>query len=134
MVSSAQRLTGWGINIVEFNQSAGNLTEASNNLYELIKGHNLRVYPDDDMRLAVLRAVATETPRGWKISKAVQSHKIDVVVALGMAALGAVGAASRRAPMRVDQGFIEATARMRSRPHYADINAFSRDWRGRSGW
>jgi hypothetical protein len=27
-------------------------------------------------------AVAVETPRGWKISKEKQSHKIDVVVAL----------------------------------------------------
>jgi hypothetical protein len=34
------------------------LTEASNNLYELIKGRNLTVYPDDDMRLAISRAVA----------------------------------------------------------------------------
>ena len=38
------------------------------------------------MRLAVSRAVAVETSRGWRIAKEKQSHKIDVIVALGMAA------------------------------------------------
>ena len=42
------------------------------------------------MRLAVSRAVAIETSRGWRIAKEKQSHKIDVVVALAMAALAAV--------------------------------------------
>ena len=46
------------------------------------------------MRLAVWRAVAVETARGWRIAKDKQSHKIDVVVALGMAALAAVRAQS----------------------------------------
>jgi len=134
MVASAQRLTARGVNIVEFNQSAGNLTEASNNLYELIKGHNLRVYPDDDMRLAVSRVVAVETPRGWKISKNVQSHKIDVVVALGMAALGAVGAASKKQMFPIHPSVLERVANMRMRPHFSDINAFSREWQPRSRW
>ena len=44
------------------------------------------LYPDAAMRLAVSRAVAIETSRGWRIAKEKQSHKIDVVVALGMAA------------------------------------------------
>jgi phage terminase large subunit-like protein len=41
------------------------------------------------MRLSIQRAVAVETARGWRIAKEKASHKIDVVVALGMAALGA---------------------------------------------
>jgi hypothetical protein len=36
------------------------------------------------------RAVALETTRGWRIAKEKASHKIDVVVAFAMAALGAV--------------------------------------------
>jgi phage terminase large subunit-like protein len=56
----------------------------------LIQGRNLVVYPDTNMRLAVSRAVAIETPRGWRIGKDKQSHKIDVVVALAMAAHSAV--------------------------------------------
>jgi hypothetical protein len=90
MQSTAQRLIGKGIPMVEFPQSVPNLTEASQNLYELIKGRNLSVYPDEAMRLAVSRAVAVETSRGWRIAKEKASHKIDVIVALAMAALAAV--------------------------------------------
>jgi hypothetical protein len=46
--------------------------------------------PDAAMRLAISRAVAVETSRGWRIAKEKQSHKIDVVVALAMSALAAV--------------------------------------------
>jgi hypothetical protein len=42
------------------------------------------------LNLAINRTVAVETPRGWKISKATQSHKVDIVVALGMAALAKI--------------------------------------------
>ncbi|MBF6570424.1 MAG: hypothetical protein IVW54_16280 [Candidatus Binataceae bacterium] len=90
LVSVAQRLTGVGLPMVEFPQTVGNLTEASTNLYEVIKGRNLSIYPDADLRLAISRAVALETTRGWRIAKEKQSHKIDVVVALAQAALGAV--------------------------------------------
>jgi phage terminase large subunit-like protein len=90
MQASAQRLRREGVLIEAFPQSAPNLTEASQNLYELIKGRNLVAYPDAAVRLAVSRAVAVETARGWRIAKDKQSHKIDVVVALGMAALAAV--------------------------------------------
>src|SRR5262249_7449018 len=89
MQASAQRLRGRGVPMREFPQSIPNLTEASQNLYELIRSRNLIVYPDADLRLAVSRAVAIEGSRGWKIAKEKASHKIDVVVALGMAALAA---------------------------------------------
>ena len=90
MHASAQRLAKAGLKMEEFPQSVPNLTEASTHLYELIKGCSLVVYPDAVLRLAVSRAVAVEGSRGWKISKDKQAHKIDVVIALGMAALAAV--------------------------------------------
>jgi phage terminase large subunit-like protein len=90
MVSTSQRLAKHGIAIEEYPQSQGNMTLASQTLYELIKGRNLTAYPDDAIRLAVSRAVAVETPRGWRISKERQSHKIDAVVALAMACHGAM--------------------------------------------
>ena len=90
LVAVAQRLTTAGLPMVEFPQSVPNLTESSTNLYECIKARSLVAYPDDEIRLAVSRAVALETSRGWRIAKEKQSHKIDVVVALAMAALGAV--------------------------------------------
>ncbi len=90
MIAVAQRLTKRGLPMVEFPQTVPNLTEASSNLYELIKGSNLEAYEDAEIRLAVSRAVAVETTRGWRIAKEKTSHKIDVVVALAQAALGAV--------------------------------------------
>jgi hypothetical protein len=90
LVSTSQRVVQQGLPMVEFPQTTANLTEASSNLYELVKGRNLLVYEDAEMRLAVGRAVAVESSRGWRISKEKASHKIDVVVALAQAALGAV--------------------------------------------
>lgn len=91
MQATAQRLRNHGLPIEEFPQSPANLTAASQNLFELIQSQNLVVYPDDNMRLAVSRAVAKETSRGWRISNETQSHKVDVVVALAMACHAAVG-------------------------------------------
>jgi hypothetical protein len=89
LVSVAQRLTKARVPMVEYAQSVAHITESSNNLYDLIQSRNLSVYPDAAMRLAVSRAVAVESGRGWKITKEKSAHKVDVVVALGMAALGA---------------------------------------------
>jgi terminase large subunit-like protein len=90
MQASAQRLRHLNVNMSEFPQSVPNLTRASQNLFELIKSNNIIVYPDDDIRLAIHRCVAVESTRGWRIAKDKTSHKIDVVVALGMAAYAAV--------------------------------------------
>ncbi|TMA44662.1 MAG: hypothetical protein E6J81_14065 [Deltaproteobacteria bacterium] len=90
LIAVAQRLQRAGVPMVEFPQSVPNLTEASTNLYDLIKGRNLVVYPDEGLRRAIHQAVALETSRGWRIAKEKQAHKIDVVVALAQAALGAV--------------------------------------------
>jgi phage terminase large subunit-like protein len=90
MQATAQRLTRAGLRIEEFPQSPANLTTASQNLFELIQGQNLLAYPDAGIRLAISRAVAIETPRGWRITKDKQFHKIDVVTALAMAAYATV--------------------------------------------
>ena len=90
MAAVAQRLRSANIPMREFPQSVPNLTSMGSNLYELIKGARIAVYKDDALRLAVSRTVAKETPRGLQLTKEKQSHKIDVVVALAMAALHAV--------------------------------------------
>jgi hypothetical protein len=56
----------------------------------LAAGTNLVAYPNATIRLAVSRAIAAETARGWRIAKDKQAHKIDVVIALAMAALAAI--------------------------------------------
>jgi hypothetical protein len=105
LVAVAQRLTQQGLPMLEFPQSVPNLTEASTNLYEIIKGRNLRLYEDDEIRLAISRAVAIETSRGWKISKEKMSHRIDVVIALAQAALGAV----EQGQVRAEYAYIPVT-------------------------
>jgi hypothetical protein len=90
MQSTAQRLTKRGLPIQEFPQSPANLTAASQNLFDLVQGRNLIMYPFEDLRLAVSRAVAVETARGWRIAKEKASHKIDAVVALAIACHAAV--------------------------------------------
>jgi terminase large subunit-like protein len=89
MISSAQRLTKARLPMREWPQSVANITEASSCLYDLIQGRNLSVYPDPTLRLAISRSVAIEAGRGWKISKDKANHKVDAVVALAMACLGA---------------------------------------------
>jgi phage terminase large subunit-like protein len=64
MQATAQRLVRQGVPIEELPQSNPNVTAASQNLYDLIRGGGLTVYPDAAMRLAVNRAVAIETPPG----------------------------------------------------------------------
>src|SRR5262249_16912938 len=90
MASTAQRLQAAGVPMRAVPQTTGHLTEIGSNLYDLIKGRGLAVYRNAAMRLAVSRAIAIETPRGWRIAKEKAAHKIDVVVALAMAAHAAV--------------------------------------------
>lgn len=99
MQASAQRLRRAGVPMVEFAQSVPNLTAASQNLYELIQARGIELYPDADIRLAVQRSIAVETTRGWRIAKEKQSHKIDIVVALGMAAHACVRQSQMRTPL-----------------------------------
>ena len=121
MQASAQRLLAWGIPMVEFAQTTGNLTEASSNLYELVKFGNLVLYPDAAMRLAVQRSVAIESPRGWRIAKEKASHKIDVIVALAQAALGAVSEAGEPAPLHITDELLRRMANFRTRPCFDEM-------------
>jgi terminase large subunit-like protein len=95
MQATAQRLRKAGLPLQEFPQSSPNLTAASQCLFDLIESQSIVLYPDAEMRLAVSRCVAIETPRGWRIGKDKSSFKIDVVVALAMACHAAVQGAGQ---------------------------------------
>jgi phage terminase large subunit-like protein len=99
MAATSQRLQKRGLPVREFAQTVPNLTIASQGLWELIESRGLILYPDAAMRLAASRAIAVETSRGWRIAKEKQSHRIDVVVALGMAAHAAVVVSEAPVPM-----------------------------------
>ena len=114
MAAVAQRLAGEGIPIEEYPQTVPNLTAATRNLFDLITARQLVLYPDAAMRLAISRAIIVESARGWRLDKLKQQHKIDVVVALSMAALAAVRDwrhAGLRSRHRLD---LRPTTRMRA--------------------
>jgi phage terminase large subunit-like protein len=90
MQASAQRLAKQGVPVEEYPQTSGNLAATTMNLLDLIQAERLLAYPDQNIRTAMAQAIAVETPRGLRISKDKQSHKIDVIVALSMACLAAV--------------------------------------------
>jgi len=70
MHATAQGLTRAGLKREKFPQTVPNLTEASQNLFELIKGYNLVAYPDSTIRLAVSRAISAITSAGmWRSNK-----------------------------------------------------------------
>jgi phage terminase large subunit-like protein len=98
MAAVAQRLNELHLPMREFPQTIPNLTAMAENLFDLIKGRNLLTYADETIRTAIARSIAVEGARGWKISKERQSHKIDIVIALGMAALAAIRAQSEPVP------------------------------------
>ncbi len=84
------RLRQEGLPMQEYPQSVSNLTTMGQNLYELIKAKNLLIYPDTQLRSQAAHAVALQTSRGWRIAKEKSSLKIDGIVALAMACIGAI--------------------------------------------
>jgi phage terminase large subunit-like protein len=103
MASSAQTLLRHGVVMTEFPQTLPRLTKMSENLYTLLKGRNLLLYRDQEIHTAISRTIATEGSRGWKLDKAKQSHKIDITVAIAMAALAAVEAQAEPAYLPMSQ-------------------------------
>ena len=87
---SATTLKVAGLPMEEFPQTTGNLTAMGQNLFELIKHKNIVLYEDEDLRKSANQAVAIESSRGWRIAKEKTTHKIDVIVALGMSAYAAI--------------------------------------------
>jgi phage terminase large subunit-like protein len=93
MMASSQRLARQGLPMREFPQTAGNLDLVGGLLFDLIRGRNLQVYIDEQLRVAILHTVAAEGSRGWKLDKAKQTkdkqYHIDIVIALALACFAA---------------------------------------------
>ncbi|MBA7501022.1 hypothetical protein ES704_03784 [subsurface metagenome] len=80
-----------GLPMHEFPQTTDRLVECGENLYSLIKGRNLVVYGDREIRDHILKAIAKESSRGFRLVKSKQSDRIDLTISLAMAALKAIG-------------------------------------------
>jgi len=81
-----------GFRVVEFPQTAGNMTAATHHLYDILKGGLFETYKNDDLRAHIQFAKAEIKGRGMKLTKPTKKskHKIDAATALAMAAYDAV--------------------------------------------
>lgn len=82
---SATTLRGLGINMQEYPQTVGNLTDIGQVLCGVVRHRILKLYSDDEMRREASFAIAKETARGQRLVKEKSVHKIDSIVALAMA-------------------------------------------------
>jgi hypothetical protein len=90
MHRSIMTLKAVGLPVEEFPQTSANTTRMGQVLFDLLTGRNLRLYPADDLRAQAMNTVAIESTRGWRIAKERASRKIDGIVALAMACVGAI--------------------------------------------
>ena len=87
---SGVSLAKLGLKMVEFPQTQDRLVECGENLYSLIKGRNLVVYRDREVRDHILKSIAKESSRGFRLVKSKQSERIDLAISLAMSAVKAV--------------------------------------------
>lgn len=96
---SAQTLQAIGMPMQPFDQTTGNMTPASQQLFDLLRGKKYETYPDPETKFHISNAVAKDTGRGFRIVKdpiiANNRHKrgtkpIDFAIATAIAAYTAV--------------------------------------------
>ncbi len=89
-----------GLPVREFPQTEGNTTRMGETLYSLLRSRRLVLYPDADLRQQAMNTVGVEGTRGVRIAKASASRKVDAIVSLSMACLGALDVPVR-APLQI---------------------------------
>jgi len=108
---SGLSLAKLGLKMVEFAQTQDRLVEAGENLYSLIKGRNLVVYKDREVRDHILKSIAKESARGFRLIKSKQSDRIDLAISLAMASVKAVNLDTGRPRVRSLDGPGEMSAK-----------------------
>jgi hypothetical protein len=88
MAYMGQRLNKIRIKIEELTQNPANLTAMAQTLYDLFRTERFVTFPDSKLRETITRTVFEEKSGGLRFAKH-QSIKIDLTVALSMAALAA---------------------------------------------
>jgi hypothetical protein len=100
-----------GFPMAKLSQTSAHLTQIGSTLYELIRGHQIIFYDDDDIRLAMSHAIAVESGSGWKITKGKSRHKVDVVVAMAMACHACMESQSGPQPFIPTDELVRVSAR-----------------------
>jgi len=78
-----------GLNVREYAQTPPNLTKMGQSLLDILKARALVLYRDDTLRQQGLNTTMIESIRGFRIAKEKASRKIDGIIALALAVLGA---------------------------------------------
>ena len=86
LVVVAKHLADAGLPIEEFPQTTDRLTAMGKTIWDLITNRNLETYDHERLQEHALNAVAVATPRGYRIAKEKTRKKIDLFIALAMAA------------------------------------------------
>lgn len=89
-----------GVKVIELPQTTGRI-EADQSFYDAVLASAIRHYNDNTLNEHVKNAVATETPRGFRLAKEKTNRKIDAAVALSMALYGAYARQARYRPIDV---------------------------------
>ncbi len=114
MHQTSVRLARLGVPMLEYTQSVGNMTEASQALYEVLRADNFRSYPSSEMRDHIRMAVAEDKGGGYRLVKAKtrNARPIDAAVALAMATKLAIksGGVDISTPVRITSAFSDRTA------------------------
>jgi len=90
MHRSLMTLRSAGVPIQDFPQTQNNTVRMGQVLFNIVKGRNLVLYPDPELRQHLLNCIAVETPRGFRLAKEKASKKMDAAVALSMALCAAM--------------------------------------------
>lgn len=75
-----------GLTVVQWFQTQTRMTICSENLHRLVVDGRLRHFGHPTLDAHVANAIATPTPRGWRLVKSGESQHVDAVIALAMAA------------------------------------------------
>lgn len=85
-----------GLPCREVTQSQATTIAYSQLLYELIRYRNIEFYPNEEMREHILNAQIKDSEKGFRMIKGNSLNKIDLGIALAMAAYGCVNTPERR--------------------------------------
>jgi hypothetical protein len=113
------RLKAEGFVMKEITQTTSHMTEASQALYDALKGKRFQTFPDPEARAHIQNAVAKQEGRGIRIVKAykpsersaVRNKPIDYAIALAMAIWTAVndGGIDISKPVMIESPFSDMT-------------------------
>lgn len=125
LIQTMLKMRRMGMPTEEFQQTQGNMTAASQLLYDLLKNKNLEAYPDDELRRHIQMAVAENNSRGFRIVKGKVSrrHHVDGAVALAMAGYSAVqsGGGDTLLPIHIRNPFADEYAMAADIENYEDV-------------